>query len=121
MIRVICFPGLTALPLSVASSNGLFAAHGVEVITTPAANSRQLMTGMLNADYEIGQAAIDNLIAYQEMQAEPELDAVRDLVAIMATSSTNLDLVVQSAVQSYADLRGKTSPWTRRRPDLPSS
>jgi len=108
MIRVIHFPGLTALPLYVASAKGLFAEQDIEVLLNPTSNSRQLMVGLLDGAYEIGQAAIDNLIAYQEKQAAPELEVERDLIAFMETSSTNLDLVVQPNVQTYADLKGTT-------------
>ena len=108
MIRVIHFPGLTALPLYVASTRGLFATNGIEVTLSPTSNSRQLMVGLLDDSYEIGQAAIDNLIAYQEKQAAPELDVERDLIGFMATSSTNLDLIVQPDIQTYADLKGTT-------------
>jgi len=66
------------------------------------------MIGMLYNEYDIGQAAIDNLIAYQERQAAPELNVERDLIGFMATSSTNLDLIVQLGVKTYADLKGKT-------------
>jgi ABC-type nitrate/sulfonate/bicarbonate transport system substrate-binding protein len=107
-IKVIHFPGGTALPLYVASAKGFFAAAGVTVQLTPTFNSKQLMSGVLEKQYDIGNAAIDNLIAYQEMQAAPDLKVERDLVAFMGTSSTNLDLVVQPAIKSYADLKGKT-------------
>jgi ABC-type nitrate/sulfonate/bicarbonate transport system substrate-binding protein len=65
------------------------------------------MTGMLKGEYDVGQAAIDNLIAYQEKQAAPDLDVDRDLIGIMATSATNLDLVVRPDIRSYADLKGR--------------
>ena len=42
------------------------------------------MTGILKGEYDVGQAAIDNLIAYREKQAAPELDVDRDLIGIMA-------------------------------------
>jgi len=74
MIRTIHFPGLTALPLYVAATKRCFDAQGVAVALTAATNSRELMTGVLTGAYEIGQAAIDNLVAYQERQAAPELD-----------------------------------------------
>jgi ABC-type nitrate/sulfonate/bicarbonate transport system substrate-binding protein len=108
MIRTIHFPGLTALPLYVAATKRFFDAQGVAVALTAATNSRELMTGVLTGAYEIGQAAIDNLVAYQERQATPELEVERDLIGIMATTSANLDFVVQPDVQSYPDLKGKT-------------
>jgi ABC-type nitrate/sulfonate/bicarbonate transport system substrate-binding protein len=107
-VSVIHFPGSTALPLYVASAKGMFAEQGLAVTMTPTVNSRQLMLGVLQNQYDIGQAAIDNLVAYQEKQAAPELDVDRDLVAFMGTSSTNLYFVVQPAIRSYADLKGKT-------------
>lgn len=107
-VSVIHFPGSTALPLYVASAKGMFAAQGLAVTLTPTVNSRQLMLGVLQNQYDIGQAAIDNLIAYQEKQAAPELDVDRDLVAFMGTSSTNLYFIVQPAIRSYADLKGRT-------------
>jgi ABC-type nitrate/sulfonate/bicarbonate transport system substrate-binding protein len=107
-VSVIHFPGSTALPLYVASAKGMFAEQGLAVTMTPTVNSRQLILGVLQNQYDIGQAAIDNLVAYQEKQAAPELDVDRDLVAFMGTSSTNLYFVVQPAIRSYADLKGKT-------------
>ncbi len=107
-VSVIHFPGSTALPLYVASAKGMFAEQGLAVTMTPTVNSRQLMLGVLQDQYDIGQAAIDNLLAYEEKQAAPELDVDRDLVAFMGTSSTNLYFVVQPAIRSYADLKGKT-------------
>lgn len=106
-IKVIHFPGGTALPLYVAADRGLFAAQGLTVTLTPTVNSRQMMIGMLQKEYDIGQAAIDNLIAYQEKQAAQDLQVERDLVAFLGTSSTNLDLVVQPGVSSYVGLKGK--------------
>lgn len=106
-IKVIHFPGGTALPLYVAADRGLFAAQGLTAALTPTVNSRQMMIGILQKEYDIGQAAIDNLIAYQEKQAAPELQVERDLVAFLGTSSTNLDLVVQPDIGAYADLKGK--------------
>ncbi len=107
VIKVIHFPGGTALPLYVAQDKGFFRTEGLSVALTPTFNSQQLMTGMLQNEYEIGQAAIDNLIAYDEKQAAPDLNITRDLVAFMGTSSTNLDLLVQPSILSYTDLKGK--------------
>lgn len=106
-LRVIYFPGGTALPLYVAAKQGFFAAQGLTVDLIPTKTSQQLMVGMLKSDYQIGEAAIDNVVAYQERQAAPELDVRRDLFAFMGASSTNLDLVVQKPIRSYADLKGK--------------
>lgn len=107
-IKVKHFPGLTALPLYVAAAKGHFAAQDLAISLEPATNSRELMVGILKGEFEIGQAAIDNLIAYQEMQAAPELEYERDLIGIMTTSSTNLDLIVRPEIMSYASLRNKT-------------
>jgi ABC-type nitrate/sulfonate/bicarbonate transport system substrate-binding protein len=105
-LRVIYFPGGTALPLYVAAKQGFFAAQGLTVDLIPTKTSQELMIGMLKSDYQIGQAAIDNVVAYQERQAAPDLDVRRDLFAFMGTSSTNLDLIVQRPIKSYADLKG---------------
>ncbi len=108
VVKVIQFPGGTALPFYVAQEKGFFKRESLDVTLTPTFDSRQLMTAMLQGKCQIGQAAIDNVVAYDENEAAPDLNVPRDLVAVLGTSSTNLDLVVRPNIQSYSDLKGMT-------------
>jgi hypothetical protein len=53
-------------------------------------------------------SGFDNVVAYREDQGEAEIDREPDLFVCMGGDNAFLSLVVQSDINSYSDLRGKT-------------
>jgi ABC-type nitrate/sulfonate/bicarbonate transport system substrate-binding protein len=108
VLNVIVFPGGFNLPLWTGIERGLFAARGLDVRPHYTVNSVQQLTGMIRGEWEIALTGFDNVVAYQEGQGEAPLDREPDLFAFMGGDNAFLRLVVQPAVASYADLRGRT-------------
>jgi len=107
-LRVIGFPGGANLPLWVAQDRGFFARQRLAVELLPAPNSVTLIRSLLENEADLGLAAFDNVVAYQEGQGEVQFPAAPDLFAFMGFSRGTVRLVVNPDVTDYGDLRGKT-------------
>ncbi len=98
-VRVIAFGGVSTLPLLIAEAQGLFARHGVKVVTEFTPNSQVLRDGLAAAKYDVAHAAVDNAVAMVET-------AGADVVIVMGGDDSMNELVVQPSVESVAALRG---------------
>ena len=54
------------------------------------------------------QAAIDNVVAYQEDQGAVKLDQTPDLFVFMGATQIELSFVVAPEIKSFEDLKGKS-------------
>jgi ABC-type nitrate/sulfonate/bicarbonate transport system substrate-binding protein len=107
-LRVISFPSGANLPLWVAEDKGLFAREQLAVKVSLTPNSVELVQSLIKNDEDIGMAAFDNVVAYQEGQGEVPLSTAPDFFAFMGFSRGTVRLVVSPDVKGYDDLRGKT-------------
>jgi ABC-type nitrate/sulfonate/bicarbonate transport system substrate-binding protein len=107
-LSIIVFPGGANLPLWTGIRQGFFAQHGLEIEPAYTRSSVEQITGLVRGTWDIGLTGFDNIVAYQEGQGEAVLDRDPDLFAFMGGDDAFLRLVVQSNIQSYADLKGKT-------------
>lgn len=106
-IRIVLFGGVMATGIYVAQDTGLFARENIEVTVKDTPNSIYLMTELVNGNYEIAQASIDNFFAYQSGQGGAPLDKAPELRVIMGGSTMKLDLVVSQDINSYSDIKGE--------------
>jgi len=100
-LRVKMFPGVQALPVIAAASQGIFERHGLKVETLFTASSQEQRDGLAAGDFQIAQAAVDNAVAMVEL-------AHKDVVIVTGGDSSMNELFVQPDVRSYADLKGHT-------------
>src|SRR5437868_1814225 len=99
-LRVKVFPGAPALPLIVASSQGIFERHGLKIDLLFTANSQELRDELANGTNQISQAAVDNAVAMAER-------AKADIVIIAGGDSSMNEFFVQPEVASIADMKGR--------------
>ena len=107
-IQVISFGGGFNLPLWAAKDQGFFKKHGIEVQHTITADSKQVFSGLMEGKYHVAVTALDNILAYQEGQAELKFDPPSDFFGFMGSDDGFLSLVASPEVKSFADLKGKT-------------
>ena len=106
-VKVIVFPGGNNWPIWAAQERGEFAKNGIRVALTPTPSSVFLMTGLIEGKFDIGLAAIDNMVAYQEGRGEAKVESEIDLVAIRGINNGFNSLMVASHVKDVADLKGR--------------
>lgn len=106
-VKVIVFPGSNNWPIWAAQERGEFAKNGIRVALTLTPGSVFLMTGLIEGKFDIGLAAIDNMVAYQEGQGEVKVESEIDLVAIMGINIGFNSLMVAPGVKDVADLKGR--------------
>ncbi len=100
-VRVIAFGGVSTIPLLVGEAHGIFARHGLQVVTEFTPNSQLLRDGLGTARYDVAHAAVDNAVAMVET-------AGRDVVIVLGADDSMNELMVQPEIESAAALRGKT-------------
>ncbi|MEW5981467.1 MAG: ABC transporter substrate-binding protein [Acidobacteriota bacterium] len=100
-VRVVSFGGVSTVPLLVAEAQGIFARHGVGVVTEFTPNSTVLRQGLADGTYEIAHAAADNAVAMAET-------AGVDVVVVMGIDDSMNELFVQPGIESAAALKGRT-------------
>jgi ABC-type nitrate/sulfonate/bicarbonate transport system substrate-binding protein len=108
IVNVIVFPGGFNLPLWAAEGQGFFSRRGLAVKLHLTTNSVEQLTGLIAGKWEIGMTGFDNVVAYQEGQGETAIEGNPDLFVFMGGDNAFLQLVVQSNIKSYSDLKGKT-------------
>lgn len=108
VLQVIGFPGGPNWPLWVADAKGFFAGQGLRVQFTPTPSSAFLVQGLMDGKFDIGLAAIDNVIAYQEGQGEAKLNTKPDLFAFLGNLRGSLRLIAIPEIRSILQLRGKS-------------
>ena len=107
-INAIVFPGGFNLPLWAAETQGFFAKRALDVRLHPTQNSMEQLTGLIDGKWDIAFTGFDNVVAYQEGQGEAAASSEPDLFVFMGGDDAFLRLVVQPAIHTYADLKGKT-------------
>jgi ABC-type nitrate/sulfonate/bicarbonate transport system substrate-binding protein len=107
-LRVIAFDGGWNLPIWAAQRNGLFEAQGLNVQLVYTPTSGFLVTSVLDGKADIGFAAIDNVVAYQEGQGETKVADNPDLFAFMGGDGGFISIVSSPAISSMKELKGKT-------------
>jgi ABC-type nitrate/sulfonate/bicarbonate transport system substrate-binding protein len=107
MLNVIAFAGGWNLPLWVAQRQGFFEQQGLDVRLAFTPSSGALIGGLMSGRYDLGLAAIDNLVAYQEGQGDGAPLQDPDLVAVMGVDGGFLSVVADGSIGSIAALRGK--------------
>ncbi|MGZ5216196.1 MAG: ABC transporter substrate-binding protein [Caldimonas sp.] len=104
-LKVIAFAGGWNLPLWVAERQGFFEQQGVAVRLSFTPNSAFLVNGLMSGRFDLGLAAIDNLVAYQEGQGDGPPLQDPDLVAVMGVDNGFLSVVAQPSLGTMAELR----------------
>src|SRR5690349_19258428 len=66
-LRVKMFPGVQALPVIAAASQGIFEKQGLKVETLFTASSQEQRDGLASGEFQIAQAAVDNAVAMVEL------------------------------------------------------
>src|SRR6478609_9065104 len=107
VLQVIGFPGGPNWPLWVAQEKGFFSQQGLRVEFTPTPSSTFLVRGLMDDKFNIGLAAIDNVIAYQEGQGEAKVDTTPDMFAFLGNLRGSLRLIAIPEIHSILGLRGK--------------
>lgn len=99
-IRVLTLLG-RPLALVVADSHGLFAKHGVEVVTENLPNSDVLRASLAAGKGDLAYLAVDNAVAMVELTGA-------DIVIVMGGEGSQNELIAQPGFKSVIDFRGKT-------------
>lgn len=107
-LHVLAFDGGWNLPLWAAQRNGFFEAQGLAVELAYTPTSGFLVTSVLDGKADIGFAAIDNVIAYQEGQGETKIRDDPDLFAFMGGDGGFISIVAAPSITSVGALKGKT-------------
>jgi ABC-type nitrate/sulfonate/bicarbonate transport system substrate-binding protein len=107
-LNVMIFPCGGNLPQLVAQERGFYAREGLAVTARPAPSSVALVRGLMDGSVDLGLAAFDNVVGYQEGQGEVALDTQPDLFAFMGFCTGMLRLVAAPEIAGIADLRGRT-------------
>ena len=107
-LRGLAFDGGWNLPLWAAQRNGLFEAQGLAVQLAYTPTSGFLVSSVLDGKADIGFAAIDNVIAYQEGQGESKIADNPDLFAFMGGDGGFISIVASPSITSVGALKGKT-------------
>src|SRR2546425_13221820 len=113
VVNLIVFPGGFNWPIWVAQEKGLFAENGLDVKLTPTPSSVFQLTNLIEGKFDIAMTAIENLIAYREVQGEAKVDGP-DLIAFMGGDNGFLRLVAVPDGKTLADLRSETVAVDRR-------
>jgi ABC-type nitrate/sulfonate/bicarbonate transport system substrate-binding protein len=105
-LDMVGFGGASNLPVWVAQERGLFAREGLEVKFDRTPSSGALFRNLMSGKYQIATAAIDNVVAYVEGQAEMKIDGF-DVVSFLGVHSGLVQLVARPEIKGFGDMRGK--------------
>jgi ABC-type nitrate/sulfonate/bicarbonate transport system substrate-binding protein len=105
-LDMVGFGGASNLPVWVAQERGLFAREGLEVKFDRTPSSGALFRNVMAGKYQIASAAIDNVVAYVEDQAEQKLEGF-DVVSFLGVHSGMVTLVTRPEIRRFADMKGK--------------
>lgn len=106
-VKLISFAGSTNWAVWAAQERGEFAKNGIQITLTYTPNSVFLMTGLIEGRFDIGFAAMDNMVAYQEGQGEVKVEAEIGLVAFLGLHNGFNSLMAAPQVKDVADLKGR--------------
>src|SRR3954463_9282313 len=105
-LDMVGFGGASNLPVWVAQDRGLFAREGLEVNFERTPSSGALFKNMMAGRYQIGSAAMDNVVAYVEGQAEMTIEGF-DIVSFLGVHSGLVSLVTRPEIKGFPDMKGK--------------
>jgi ABC-type nitrate/sulfonate/bicarbonate transport system substrate-binding protein len=105
-IDMVGFGGASNLPVWVAQERGLFAKEGLEVNLERTPSSLALFKNLMAGKYQIASAAIDNVVAYVEGQAEAQIEGF-DIVSFLGVHSGLVSLFVRPEIKNFRDIAGK--------------
>jgi ABC-type nitrate/sulfonate/bicarbonate transport system substrate-binding protein len=100
-LKVKAFPGASALPLIVGTTQGIYEKHGVKVELQFTQNSQEQRDDLANGAVQVAHAAVDNAVAMVER-------AKRDVVIVTGGDSSMNEFFVQPDVRTFADIKGRT-------------
>jgi ABC-type nitrate/sulfonate/bicarbonate transport system substrate-binding protein len=106
-LDMVGFGGASNLPVWVAQERGLFAREGLEVKFDRTPSSGALFRNVMAGKYQVASAAIDNVVAYVEEQAEMKIEGF-DVVSFLGVHSGLVSLVARPEIKGFGDMRGKT-------------
>lgn len=106
-LDMVGFGGASNLPVWVAQERGLFAKEGLEVKFDRTPSSGALFRNVMAGKYQVASAAIDNVVAYVEGQAEMKIEGF-DVVSFLGVHSGLVSLVARPEIKGYGDMHGKT-------------
>jgi ABC-type nitrate/sulfonate/bicarbonate transport system substrate-binding protein len=107
-IRIIAFPGAPNLPVFAALEQGFFAQEGLGVSLTTTPSSVYQFEQFHAGEFDLAFTAFDNVVAYQEGQGAAKLSGPTDFRVIMGATQVELSAIVAPAIESGADLKGKS-------------
>lgn len=100
-LSVIVFQGVQNLPMFAAQAKGFFAKRDLAVDLKFTPNSDELRNGIAEGRYHIAHSAIDNAFALKDK-------ANVDIAVVLGGDDSFNRLIVQSEINSIADIKGKT-------------
>jgi ABC-type nitrate/sulfonate/bicarbonate transport system substrate-binding protein len=95
------FPGATALPLIVGTTQGFYEKHGLKVEVLFTQTSQEQRDDLAKGMVQIAHTAVDNAVAMGERSRQ-------DVVVVAGGDSSMNEIFVQPDIRSFADLRGRT-------------
>lgn len=107
-LSVIAFPGAPNLPMFAAVDLGYFGDVGIELDFQTTASSVYQFEQFGTGRVEIIFTAFDNVVAYQERQGAVKLPTDNDYCAVAGCTQLALSLVVNPALRSPSDLKGRS-------------
>jgi ABC-type nitrate/sulfonate/bicarbonate transport system substrate-binding protein len=107
-LDMVGFGGASNLPVWVAQERGLFAKQGLEVKFDRTPSSGALFKNLMAGKYQIATAAIDNVVAYVEGQAEQTIEGF-DVVSFLGVHGGLVSLMTTPEIKGFADLKGKAT------------
>jgi ABC-type nitrate/sulfonate/bicarbonate transport system substrate-binding protein len=100
IVRVNTFPTARALPFFAGIEKGFFNKHGIKVELEFTQNSGSQRAGLAAGKFELVHSAVDNALAMIEV-------AKVDVVIVSGGDGGTNEFIVQSNINSFADIRGK--------------
>ena len=101
LLRVNAFPNAKALPLHAGIAANIFAKRGLTIELHLTENSRSQRDGLAAGKFDVVHSAVDNALAMIEV-------GKHDVVIVTGGDSGMNEFFVQSEINSFADLRGRT-------------
>ncbi len=100
-LRVSGFPNAKVLPIYIGIEKGFFKKNAIDVKLNLTESSNQQRQDLSNSKIEIVHSALDNALAMIEV-------AKQDIVIVSGGDGGMNEFFVQSNIESFADLKGKT-------------
>lgn len=106
-LEVSHFPGANWV-LLIGQSEGFFARAKLDVHLDAVHGSVEQITNTMNGKYDLGLTALDNVIAYDAGQGNPQVQQPTDLFAFMGGEELAMKLIAAPGITKIEGLKGKT-------------